>query len=107
MVQTARGDGQGAVHDACYVEQWCLVLLMSADAMGAMLQVEPGPQEQGCDGRNDLAVKVKAFMQWRSGVVDRGGRATRLQAGARSGERCGRRRGDWIEEVEGRESSFV
>ena len=85
VVQTARGNGQGAVHDACYAEQWCLVLLISADAMGAMF--EPGPQEQGCDQQNDLAVKEKAFIQWQNGAADGGGRAARLQAGARLGER--------------------
>ena len=33
-VQTTRDDGQGAVCNVSYVEQRCLALLMSADAMG-------------------------------------------------------------------------
>lgn len=47
--------------DACYVEQWCLALLMLADAMGAML--EPGPIVLGCDRQVDLAVKGKVLIQ--------------------------------------------
>jgi hypothetical protein len=56
-LQTARGDGQGAVHDACYIEQWYLVLLMSANATGTKL--EPGLLVLGCDRQVDLAVKGK------------------------------------------------
>ena len=38
-VQTARGDGQVAVRDACFVGQRCLALLMSADAMWRYLSL--------------------------------------------------------------------
>ena len=45
------------MRDACYVEQPCLALLMSADATGAML--EPGPMVLGRDKQVDLAAKGK------------------------------------------------
>ena len=47
--------------DACYVEQQCLALLMSADATGATLK--PRLMVLGCDGQVDLAVKGKVSIQ--------------------------------------------
>ena len=68
----------GAMRDACYVDQRCLALLMSADATGAML--EPGPMVLGCDGQVDLAARGKASIQW-----DLGWQAANTQGGRQEG----------------------
>ena len=60
-VQTARGDGQGTVRDACYPERRCLALLMSADATGAML--ESRPTILGCIGECGLPARRKVSIQ--------------------------------------------
>ena len=77
------------MRDACYVEQRCLALLMSANAMEAMN--DPGPMVLGCDGQVDLAARGKASIQWRSGVAsgEYAGRTTRGCGRGVSG-RCGR-----------------
>ena len=83
------GRWAGAMHDACYVEQRCLALLMSADAMEAMN--DPRPMVLGCDGQVDLAARGKVSIQWRSGVAsgEYAGRTTRGCGRGVSG-RCGR-----------------
>ena len=52
-----KGRCPGAMRDACYEEQWCLAFLMSAGAMGAML--EPGPMDLGRNRKNSLTAKGK------------------------------------------------
>ena len=71
------GRWAGAMRNACYVERRCLALLMSADAMGAM--IDPGPTVLGCDRQINLAARGKASIQWRSGVAsgEYAGRTTR------------------------------
>ena len=67
-----RGDGRRVLRGAAVS-----CVLMSADAMGVML--EPRPLVLGCGGEVDLAATGKASIQWRSGVAsgECAGRTTR------------------------------
>ena len=58
------------MRDTCYVEQRRFAFLMSANAMGAIL--EPGTQERGRDRQDDLAREGKASILTQFGVADVG-----------------------------------